>query len=320
MNVVQSYLVTIMRGDFSLYEIRVFMKIVELANQALEHKKVTSFRGSCVSFDGRSCIVNIPIKELLTDNSHHYEEIRQAVKNLQHHVFELREPDKKKWHYTRLLNDIEFAEGDGFLSFTSPKWLLEYIVNFIGDNFSMYDLSQALRLPTPYAVRMYWLTCNMSDTMNFPIDMLRSMLGAKNKYPNVKDFVKRCIESSRRILEDYNVNGFAYSKYYNGRRLAGLQLIPVKREVMSKNQIVAREPVGTWCPPALKNYLQSEAGFTKDGLRNNKALLFEFSRIREWPSIIAKIVGRQQKGGRGAGYVVKAMKSEVKLSKVRQNA
>lgn len=314
MNVVQSYLVTIMRGDFSLYEIRIFMKIVEVANAALEHKKISTSKGSCASFDGRSCIVNIPIRQLLTEKSNNYGELKRALKNLMKHTFELREQEKHIWHATKLLNDVQIAEGDGMISFVSPKWLLEYIVNFVNGNFTVYNLGNALKLRSAYAVRFYWLTCNMSSPVDYPLEMLRDMLGAKNKYPNNKDFLERCVDSAMGYLQKAGVNGFTYKKIKKGRRISALRLIPVKREELTQEQLTAQATIGAWVPPSLRQYLEREGGLMRDELNKNKATLFEFSKLPDWPTKVAGIIRRKRNGDKGPGYVFAAMKREVRAA------
>lgn len=320
MNVVQSYLVTVMRGDFSLYEVRVFMKIVELANTALKKGRATSAFGSLVSFDGRSCLVSIPLKTIMTEGSCDYTKVRKAVQTLMQKQFTLNFPEEKKWRCTTLLNDVEIAQGDGMLKFVSPAWLLQYIVNFIDGHFSMYNLQAALKLPTAYAVRMYWLTCGMSEPIEYPVKMLRSMLGADNKYPKTKDFIKRCVESAREFIERAGLNGFRYVKVMEKNRIKALRLIPVKREEEKPEQLTARATLGAWCPPQMKMYLQTQAGFDKDGLNRNKATLFEFSKIPDWPQKLTRIVERQRKGRKGQGYVIKALKSEIKQFKIGDKA
>lgn len=316
MNVVQSYLVTIMNGDFSLYEIRVFMKLVELANTALKKGQASSAFGTLVSFDGRTCQVTIPLRQVLSEKSNDYGKVKKAVESLMSKKFKMEFPNEKKWRLTTLLNDVEIAEGDGMISFVSPAWLLEYIVSFIDNHFSMYNLAAALKLPTPYAVRMYWLTCSMSEPVIYPIDMLKQMVGAANKYPKTKDFIQRAIVSAQRYLEEAHLNGFTFTKVFKGNKITGIKILPVKREAPRKEQLTAMATLGAWCPPQLKMYLKERAGFDQDGLNRNKSTLFEFSKIPDWPQRLSRIVERQRRGRKGPGYVIKAIKGEIRAYKV----
>lgn len=315
MNVIQSYLTTIMRGEFSLYEIRIFIKIVELANHALKGHKVSPLLGTAVTVDGISCNCTIPIKSIMTPHSNDYTKVKAAVKRLTEKKFEMYDPEKKIWHYTRLLNDVAIAEGDGKLKFVAPVWLLEYILNFVDGNFSIYDLGTALSLPTAYSVRMYWLTNSMSEPVTYSIPMLRQMLGAEDKYTKTKDFIKRCIEPARKVLEDRKLNGFKFSNVMTKNRITAIRFQPVKRQEKKPAQLVAMANLSAWCAPALRNYLTTQCDFTIKELSAHKSLLMNFTAIKDWQKEIVEIVERQRRKRAGKGYIINSMKGVVEESK-----
>lgn len=307
-----------MKGSFSLYEIRIFLHIVGLANRMFRGGYVSSSLGKAVCVDGRNCNLSISIKDLLTDKCHNYGEIKKAIQNLQKKLFELYEPDKRKWHSAALLADVEIAEGDGLIKFVVPKWLLEYILSYIDTNYSRYDLAAALTLPTPYAVRLYWLTCHMKHEISYNIDALREMLGVGEKYPATKDFIKRCVEPARNILEKRNMNGFKYIRGFKKNKCTYITFFPVQREEETHEQLTARAGISAWCDPLLKQYLVFNCGFTAEGLNRNKATLFEFCKLGDWQDRFHRIVEHARRQRAGKGYYIQAMKSEV--AKAADNA
>lgn len=311
MNIIQSYLTTVMRGEFSLYEIRIFIKIVELANHAIKGKKISQMLGTAVTVDGISCNCCIPMKSIMTVGSNDYTKIKLAVRRLSEKKFELFDPDSRKWHFTRLLNDVSIAEGDGKLRFVVPVWLMEYILNFVEGNFSEYDLATALALPTAYSVRMYWLTNSMCDPTTYSIPMLRQMLGATDKYKQTKDFIKRCIDPAEKILANRKLNGFKYKPIYTKNRVTSLQLIPVKRQEKQPAQIVAMAALSAWCVPQLRQYLTTQCDFTVKELSAHKSMLMNFSRVPDWQNKIVAIVERTRKKRKGKGYIIASMRSTI---------
>lgn len=311
MNIIQSYLTTIMHGDFSLYEVRIFMKIVELANAAVKGKKYTALLGKAVSMDGISCYCEIPIRSMIPEKSHDYRKLKDALKTLKNKNFELKVPEKKEWHYTSLLNDIKIAEGNGMVSFVVPVWLMKYIMNFIDGNFSLYDLQAALALSSPRTVRLYWLTCSMTEPQEWSVEMLKRLMGVADKYPKTKDFLKRCIDMPMKELESRGLNGFTYKKIFTKNKITALRLTPVKREEKTQKQLTAMAALSAWCPPQLGKYLNQQAQFTRAELQRIKNTLFKFAQLPDYQSKIVSIVERARRSRKSKGYIVNAMKSEV---------
>lgn len=311
MNVVQSYLTTIMKGDFSLYEVRIFLKIVELANKLIAGQKISKLAGKAVCVDGYNCTLSMPVREIMTKNSQAYGRVRDALTNLMHKEVELMEPEKRQWHKATLLNNITVSQGDGMVKFVVPKWLLEYILNFINKNYSMYNLQAALSLPSAHMVRLYWLTCSMSSPVDYSISMLKDMLGCSDKYPNTKDFIKRCIDPAVKEFAVRKLNGFTYTKIKERNRITKLRFSPVRRQVQGVAGITAKAPLSVWVPLPLRQYLANQCGFSQHEMEANKALLFEFSHISGYEDKIIAIEERRRKKGKSKGYLIAAVKSEV---------
>lgn len=310
MNVIQSYFTTVMKGNFSLYEVRIFIKIVEQANQVIKGSKGSDLLGRAFCTDGINANLSIPIKTLLTENSNDYTLVKKALISLSKKKIEMYDPVAKEWRYTPFISNIRKADGDGLVKFVVAKWLLNYIVDFMYCNFSAYNLAAALALPSAYAVRLYWLTCSMGSELDYTITMLRDMLGTGDHYPRNKDFIKRCIAPAERILKERDLNGFTFTKIVEKGKITKIHFVPVKRE--KTNYQVLQEEIANdqWCHPALRAYLTSQCGFTMRELKNNADTLKKFSSIDGWQDIITKIARRARKQRAGKGYYIKAIKSE----------
>lgn len=309
MNVVQSYLTTIMKGDFSLYEIRIFVKIVELANQMLDSKKYSKLIGKAFCADGINCNLEVPIKEIMTDGNHDYKQVKEALNRMKLKSVELMDGATKTWYSATLLGNIRIREGEGTVKFVVPKWLLEYIVDFMYSNYTSYELKTALTLPSAYAVRLYWLTNSMKEPVKYSVQLLKEILGCSNKYKETKDFIKRCIEPSRKIFEERHINGFSWRKVMKGNKCTSIEFTPVKRQEKTTNQLVAMAGVSAWCEPVLKQYLIQKFGFRVKELAGHKDLLFKFSHLQTWQDDITRIARNQEKKRAGKGYVVNAIKN-----------
>lgn len=309
MNVIQNYLVTVMKGDFTLYETKIFSRIVLHANHVLKGKKISSILGSSFSADGITANLAININDLLSDGSHDYKAVIDAADSLQDKVVKFFRTEQNEWveNRTHLIESRKYVKGSGVLRITVSVSLLEYILDFVHGNFSMYDFEKSLTLPSAYAVRLYWLTCSMKNPTRYPIVMLREMLGTGEKYKQNKDFIKRCIETPCRILKEMHMNGYTYSKSGAGKK-AVINFFPVKRQEQTKNELTAQASLSAWVKPAIKNYLQSVYGFTNEELRSNKNTLFEFCHLPDAEQKIVSIVQRARLNDCGKGYIINAMK------------
>lgn len=318
-----------MHGDFSLYEIRIFVKIVEHANKLLKGKRVSQLIGKSMSIDGITAYMSIPIREILTQGTNDYSLVYKAAEKLLDKKIEYYDvihdawltntenPKDAKTHVkTHLIKELRYNNKDGMIHFEVSIWLLQYILDFMNGNFSMYDLQSALSLPSSYAVRLYWLTCSMTRPVTYPLAMLRDMLQVGDKYKAPKDFIRRCIRPAERILEERALNGFhikVIHKNPNSKtsQVQKIMFIPVKRQTQTKNQEVAKAGVSAWVPQGMKQYLTTQCYFTKEELESNKNTLFEFSKVKEWPNILSRIVDRQRKNKAGKGYIINAIKGEI---------
>lgn len=310
-NVIQSYFVTIMKGHFNLYEVRIFIKIVEHANQILKGAKGSDLLGRAVCKDGVNCNLTLPVSEVIGPGTHDYARAKNALRNLANKKVEFYDPQKQEWRYTPFISNIRFGERTGIIRFVVARWLLEYILDFMYCNFSEYNLAAALSLPSAYAVRLYWLTCSMGKPLDYSVPMLRDMLGVGDKYKTTKDFIKRCIAPAEKILEERNLNGFKASKVMERGKVTKIHFEPVRREKNGPTQLIAADAGAEWCNEALRHYLVSQVGFTMQGLRNNRDVLEKFSKLPDWQTLITKIVRRGRKQRAGKGYFINAMRDEV---------
>lgn len=334
MNVVQSYLTSVLKGDFSLYETRLFCKIVEHANKALEGARVKDLANFKVTPDGSTARMTVAVREILSQGTNDYAKVFDAAKALSNKAVEYWNYGKGCWSsnvftdkkggthfYTHLIDNISERDGSGVIKFNVSIWLLQYILTFVKGAFSMYDLQVALSLPTAYSVRMYWLTCSASRPIPYPIQMLRDMLGVGDKYKTNKDFIKRCIAAPAKVLEERNLNGFTFKVVHKNEQsrtsaIKAVLIIPVKRQLITDAQISAKGPLSVYCSRELRDYLMYQANFTDRDLHAIKLVLSDFEKLSDWRDRIVRIVHHARKKGAKQGYIVNAMKDEATKNRI----
>lgn len=320
MNIVQSYASSLVKGKFSLYEVRLFIRIVAHANSLLRGKKFSKLLGTAVCVDGLNVNLQLPIHSILTPGSHDYAKVKKALQSLVDRKFEWYNAGSRTWHYAAFVSNVIVADGDGLIKITVPKWVLQYILNFMENHYTMYDLESAMSLSSPYAVRLYWLTCNLKKPLTFSVQMLRDMLGTADKYPSTKDFIRRVIAPSAAQLESKNYNGFSFRSDYKHNKIVSITFFPVRRQEFTDNQLTAQiHASNSWIQPNLRAYLVNQFDFTADELAHHKATWMEFVHLENWQQTITEIAHRAHSAEDPKAYVIGAVKSEVRDAAVGNN-
>lgn len=77
----QSYLSTVVKGDMNLYEVRIFMLIVEQAQTVIEGEKLKDIIGKAFCSDRLNINFSVQMKRLVA-NRHHYDVILDVCERL----------------------------------------------------------------------------------------------------------------------------------------------------------------------------------------------------------------------------------------------
>lgn len=311
MQVSQSYLSCIMQGRLSVYALRLFLQIVRQANEVLEGTLSKQFIGQQADYKTVSCRFAVPILDVLSEGSQHYEEVKAAALELEKKVVTYYDSSRKTWLSSPMIYAVAIRDGAGVVEFQAAEWVLKLILNFT-QGFSHYQFTNAMQLTSSYSVRLYILTASMSRPITYKIDFLRKMLGVDDKYAQNRDFLKRCILPAAADLESRKLNGFEVVVQKDRGKLDSVLLKPVKREPISVEALTAKAGLSAWCDDSLKMYLIQQCDFSSRELSANKATLMNFCKLPNWQTIIQSIVDRQRAKRAPKGYIIGACKSAVK--------
>lgn len=311
MKVYQSYLSAILKGKFSLYEMRLLLEIVRSLQPLMQGVKVHSMISNPICIDGVNLNLSVQIRSVLSDGSKHYDEIKAAARSLESKIVEHYDANTKKWLSSPMIYNVCLDAGTGVIKFSAAKWLMEYIVDMC-KGFTVYDFASAMRLSSSYATRLYMIFGSLSRPVSFRIDLLKSILGVEDKYSQTRDFLKRVIDPAIKELEQSKLNGITYSTVYEGRKIVSLQLKPIRRQEQSETELTAMASLSAWCGPVLKSILITRCDFTSKELSAHKSLLMSFGKIPYWQDALMSIIERQRKKRASKGYVIQAMRAVVK--------
>lgn len=305
-----------MRGKFSLYETRIFAKIVESVQDVIKSEGgVSLVIGRKISSDGLNEVFECRIKDLLNAGAHRYEDIKNALTSLQSKKVVFQDEKKQLYKSSYFINNFVWDSQNGKVTISVPKWLLALILDFKAGA-SIYDLDIALSFRRATTVRLYMLLCGQKKPITYKISFLRSILGVDEaKYSQTRDFIKRLVLPAKKEMDDRGSNSFdlTVNKASDAYKapIVSLTFRPIKRELQTKESIASRISLSNVCPMPLQRYLTMQAGFEVEELKRNKVTLFEFSRLGDYQDRIVKIVERARKGRKNKGYIIAAMRSEV---------
>lgn len=309
MELVQSFLLSVTRVRLSLYEQRILTKIVEHGQSVIKGLSALQYKYVKNPYDNET--IEIPIRYILTDGSKDYGKVIDACKALMSRRFEFYEPKTKTYYTDTVVHNVKHVTGSGKISFQVSRVLYDVMFNF-SLGYKVYDLEKALSLPTPYAVRMYVLLNNQKTPLTWEVEKLKEMFGVAEKYKQTRDFIKKVIEPARVALIKHSCNNFTYSRVTDGRKVTALRFFPckVKEGEVKTYGDLGKEGLVNY--KAIQTILANDAGFTNKELHANRATLLRFSRTPQPTETLYAIVARATRKRMDKGYIVNAMKSEIK--------
>lgn len=323
MKQVQSYVSVMLRGKFSVYQMRIFLHIVKRAQTIINvksHGDYSILINQSYKTDCGNVKIAFPIKEILGKNTHNYEpvksEIRQMAKNW---IVEYYDADNRIWHVTPVIYNIEIEEQSGMVRLQTAEWIIDYICNFKKFGYRIYDYDTALELRNPFASKLYLLTCSQQGKLVFEIENFKKWLGVSGVYHRAYDLARRVLEPAKKELADKNVNGFDYrllgDRPGKTAKITKIAIIPVKRETDKKEEEInigeQMKAIEDYMPQTFSNYLAYNLQFTIREIYGNRATIQQFLMIDNWQTKFINITNRARQKTRGHGYIINAMKKEI---------
>ena len=291
----QSYLSTVVKGDMNLYEVRIFMLIVEQAQTVIEGEKLKDIIGRAFSSDHLNINFSVQMKRLVA-NRHHYDVVLDACEKLSKRFVKIRDEQGKRRLMTPFLYNIIFEEGTGILRFSVAHWMIDYILDFTR-GVCRYDLQ---------------LCAGQTSKFVVSVSFLKTFLGVEEKYKQTAMFLRRCIDPAVKEIEKKNVSGFRYETITGQRgKVEKIVIIPVKRGEEKERRRLGQGSLSVFAPSIMIQYLSMSCGFSNRELSANKEVLGEFAKLESWQEILARIVKFARSQETPKRYIIGAMKKEV---------
>lgn len=310
MELIQSWLTTIARYNFSIYEQRILLHAV---NYAQERFRGLILRDNLrpLAHPFRDAAITLPISSILGDGDNHYSRVRAAVIALQSKSIQFYDSARKTWLSSPLILQASVKERSGLLHIIVPKVFYDTLFD-LSNGWSAYDINVALSLHRPYSVRWYAIVNHASRPMVLSIEQLKQSFGVQDQYKQTADFIKKCVDPAAQELKDAGVTYFEYERITERRKVVALRIFRKlqaadKLNNISVKAVELRQVLGQ----DIITILINQVGFSYRELSHYLPMFERLAKAPHALTIVHDIVTRYRKGRKTKGYIINALRDEV---------
>jgi plasmid replication initiation protein len=272
--ILQSYILTTAKYDFSVYEKRILYRLVELNQHLIEGQKLND---KIVLDNNQAGDISytLPISLILKDDDkNNHKEVKKALESLKRK--ELTYQDDDTWASLTIIANPKISRYKETVTFTVDKMINDAFLDF-SKGFKKYELKTAMEFESVYSMRFYELLSNQKTPINYSVEYLKEMFSLSDKYKLTADFIRYVIEPAKKELDKCSPYTFHYEKIKTGRKITGIRFIPIHQAQFEdeslKKQKAMKQMSNRWfIPKNIEDYLKYNYEFTYKELNNNLSL------------------------------------------------
>lgn len=310
---IQSYVLTTAKYDFSVYEKRILYRLVEIAQMDLKGKKLNkSYTISETLFKDK--IITMPINAFLSgEKDKNYARAKKGLVDLESKWLEYE--DSKIWTKLRIIQKPVIHKYSDTVEFEVQPMIWKAILNF-AKGFSKFELKTAMEFDSVYAMRFYELFSNNKRPITFSIEQLKERFKIEHKYNRPSDFIKRVILSAKKELDNKSPFSFEYAIIKTGRKITAIKFFPFeisknKNEEIEQKRLELQNSSSWELPREIVNYLK-DYGFEEKGIRSNINLFKTAYKEFDLLGFLAKLKPIIETVENKQGYAINSIKNYLK--------
>lgn len=319
-NIIQSYIFSRVRSGLNITEMRILLRVVEAAQDELRGFVV---RKGMVQRSHSLCgtVVRIPLRSIIPPGSHHYEIAAEALKTIVGKIVEYRDTAAAKWKVASLCPLVNIRTDENIAEVHVFDWVWDAILDFSA-GYVQYDLSIALRLRSPYSLKLFFLMANQKQPICYSFAELYRLMGCEGKYTKPNDFFRRVIVPAANELKKKATWACDVAARKDGRNLDHVIFFPFEQKEKYNPTIVEKQVIAQLPPGAndreVYSYLRYNIGFEPREIAANRKLVDEFSANVESPvAFLASLREKAQMKGNvySKGWFIGAMRIALRKAK-----
>lgn len=326
-NVIQSYMLTTARYDFSVYEKRILYRLVELAQAELQGKNFAEWIGMKVEtnlFGDKD--ITMPVRYILAnEEDNNYTKAKKAFKAMSNRTIE--QTKGNVWYLDHMLERVRVNLGTGVAKFRVSPNVWNIVLDFT-KGYRKYELKTTMQFKSVYSMRFYELLSGQNKPLNYSIDEIRKMFSIEKKLKKIDRLESVVFEVAQKELDENSPYSFTWereevaSRGRNGKKVVGYTFYPKyiqknRDQELEKRELTAK--VGNITGPygilkkEVSDYLLYNMNMTKEEINANKNLFL--TAQKELPNLVdelANLKERAAKNGKGIGWIINGLKGKMK--------
>ena len=271
---IQSYILTTAKYDYSVYEKRILYRIVEQLQLLIEGKTLNKNYSmqEIPHEDIKLFKFTFPFSAFKkNEEDKNHAQIKKALLSLEKKGFEYE--DSEVWETINILYLPKVFKNKEYIGFTLREEIIQAFLDF-SKGFKKYELKTAMEFESVYSMRFYELLSNQKTPINYSIDTLKEMFQIENKYKLTADFLRYVIEPAKKELDKCSPYTFHYETIKTGRKITGIRFIPIYQPQFEddeiKKQRLNKQISNRWfIPKNVEDYLKYNFDYTDKELKNN---------------------------------------------------
>jgi len=308
-DIIQSYIMTTAKYDYSADEKRILLRLVETWQYLLEGRQL---KGKIDKTLFGHYELEFPASHFLPDGSTNYARIKDAFRSLNEKKFEYE--DDECWEIIRIV-EMPRLEHREKIKFTLNSKVVDCFLNFT-KGYRKLELETVFSFSSVYAMRFYELFSGQKSPLIYTIENLKKMFQIEDKYPRNPDFVKRVIEPAKKELDEKSPYGFEYSIIKKGAQFHSIKFYPVaipknRNDELERKDLQKKVSISWDLDKVVREYLR-KLGFTDTQVKNNMPLLKSANKELDLVYELSTLVGKTRTKNNSQGYVISTLKGKLK--------
>lgn len=274
-DLIQSYIVTSAKYDFTVYEKRILYRLIEQFQHLTKGEKLNEKIYITKDLFDVS-IVTMPISVFLNgEEDKNHSRIKVALSSLAKKFFEYE--DDRTWELISVISEPKIDKYEENTTFRINPKIVSAFLDF-SKGFSKFELITAMEFESHYSMRFYELLSGQKQPIIYTVDNLKIMFKIEDKYkdrPN--NFIQKVIMPAKKELDEKSPYSFEYTLIKKGRSITAIKFFPVYQPQNRDNRIEAKKlQKSTSLRFDLEkitiNYLKENYIFSEEEIKNNREL------------------------------------------------
>jgi hypothetical protein len=315
-DLIQSYILTTAKYDYSVYEKRILYVLIEIAQSQVEGHRFGN--GGCIKIEptiwGDQKFTFRTSYFLKDGEDENYTCVKKALDALSDKsiIYE----DDNRWEKMHIIEGPSLHKRDGTVDFKVDARIWRCILDFT-KGYRKYEFRIAFSFKSVYSMRFYELLSGQERPLSFSLVQLKEMFQVGKKYTRINDFVRKVIEPAKKELDAGSPYSFEYKPTKEGKKIIGFTFFPVYQQgyrdpELEKKELQRKVSLSWELDKKEIDYLKNTMLWPDVSIRNNKDLLLRAkARIPMFLDVLVELQGKSRLMRNPIGYVVNALKGRL---------